>query len=621
MRLKNGIRLITFGSTLLCAGAFGRVEAPANTLLVEAESFDQLGGWVNDQQFMDQMGSPFLLAHGLGKPVQDATTKVKLPGTGTYRVWVRTRDWVATWKAPGAPGKFQVLVNNTPLETVFGTQREDWHWQDGGTVEVTRADMELALHDLTGFEGRCDAILFSADPTFMPPKDPSGEFRRKLLGIAEVPEAAGAYDLVVVGGGVAGMTAAVSAGRLGLRVALIHNRPMLGGNNSPEAKVSVEGDGCKEPYPKVGIVTRELGWSYSEMKKGQPFAGVPLAKLFEIKTKTQLDALKQANVALFLNSHVNGIVTNSSGRITEVIAQNITNARRSSFKGTWFVDCTGDGTVGFLAGADFDMDQVLMGRSNLWGIRNTGKLSPFPKSPWAFDLTDQPFPGRGGKWTCLNGRFAGLGGWYWEAGFERDPFAEGERIRDTNFRAMYGVWDCLKNVDNERANYELADAKYISGLRESRRLMGDVVLSVQDLKSGKAYPDGCVPTSWDLDVHIPNPLFTDRSGRKDGFVEDPFVSDAPMGKNTSYKKPYWIPYRCFYSRNIPNLFMAGRDISVTHNALGAVRVQWTTGMMGEIVGMAASLCKKHDTNPRGVYQNHLEELQTLMKRGVASRSN
>ena len=114
---------------------------------------------------MDQMGSPYLLAHGLGVPVKDAVTTAKFPSPGTYRVWVRTRDWVAPWKAPGAPGRFQLLVNGKPLAETFGTKGAEWHWQDGGSVEVG-AEATVALHDLTGFEGRCDAVLFSQDAGF-----------------------------------------------------------------------------------------------------------------------------------------------------------------------------------------------------------------------------------------------------------------------------------------------------------------------------------------------------------------------------------------------------------------------------------------------------------------------
>ncbi len=134
----------------------------SNLILLEAEQFADTGGWDIDQQSMDQMGSPYLLAHGLGVPVKDAVTTFKLAAPGKYRVWVRTRDWVAPWKAPGAPGQFQVLINGRSLPVTFGTEGAEWHWQDGGIVELAR-ETTVALHDLTGFEGRCDAVLFTKD--------------------------------------------------------------------------------------------------------------------------------------------------------------------------------------------------------------------------------------------------------------------------------------------------------------------------------------------------------------------------------------------------------------------------------------------------------------------------
>ena len=169
----------------LFALAFLTSPALSQTVLVEAEGFNQHGGWSVDQQFMDQMGSPFLLAHGLGEPVEDARTTVAFPTAGTYRVLVRTRDWVGPWNAPGAPGKFQLIVNDKSLKTVFGTEGDQWHWQDGGTVEIPGGDVRLAIHDLTGFDGRCDAIVFTRDSDFTPPNsDPEmADFRRRLLGL------------------------------------------------------------------------------------------------------------------------------------------------------------------------------------------------------------------------------------------------------------------------------------------------------------------------------------------------------------------------------------------------------------------------------------------------------
>jgi hypothetical protein len=196
-----------------------------------------------------------------------------------------------------------------------------------------------------------------------------------------------------------------------------------------------------------------------------------------------------------------------------------------------------------------------------------------------------------------------LGQWFWESGFDRDPVKEVELMRDLNMRAMYGAWDTLKNVDKLYPNHKLNWSAFVAGKRESRRLLGDVVLTGDDLRSEKKFPDASFPCTWSMDLHVPDKAF------QKGFEGDEFISTANFGK---YPRPGWVPYRCLYSRNINNLFMAGRDISVTHEALGAVRVMRTCGAGGEIVGMAASLCKKHNTTPRGVYESHLPELVALL---------
>ena len=156
---------------LFCATGLSGDLNSKTIILIEAESFTDPGGWVNDQQFMDQMGSPYLLAHGLGVPVKDAETTVTIPEDGKYRLWVRTRDWVAQWTngTLESPGRFEVLIDNKPVKTIFGTEGANWHWQDGGSEALKQGDVILKLHDLTGFEGRCDAILLSSDPQFTPP--------------------------------------------------------------------------------------------------------------------------------------------------------------------------------------------------------------------------------------------------------------------------------------------------------------------------------------------------------------------------------------------------------------------------------------------------------------------
>ena len=170
MSVLLGLLVVT---SALPAGMEKAWAAGPASVLVEAEAFGNRGGWVVDPQFMEVMGSPYLLAHGLGRPVPDAVTTVDLSAPGAYRVWVRTKDWVATWKAPGTPGRFHLLVEGRPLDATFGTESAEWHWQQGGTVRIENRRITLALHDLTGFEGRCDAIFVTTDETLVPPnRDP-----------------------------------------------------------------------------------------------------------------------------------------------------------------------------------------------------------------------------------------------------------------------------------------------------------------------------------------------------------------------------------------------------------------------------------------------------------------
>lgn len=561
--------------------------AAGGTVLVEAEAFERTGGWVIDQQFMDRMGSPFLLAHGLGVPVADANTTVALPAAGTYRLWVRTRDWVWMSKAPGAAGRFKLAVDGRELAATFGTKGKDWHWQDGGTVTVERAKAALALKDLTGFEGRCDAIVLSDEQGFEPPAEAKAlaAFRRKMLGLPADPIDAGEFDLVVVGGGTAGVSAAVAAARLGLTVALIQNRPVLGGNNSSEVRVWRGGGTNYEPYPRIGDIDREFG----TRAKASPGRGA------EFGDRRKLEMVRgEKNITLFLSHHAFAVAA-SGGSIASVDARDIVRGVERRFRGKWFADCTGDGAIGFLAGADWEMTRKgHMGRSNMWRVADTGKPQPFPRCPWAHDLSDKPIPKR-------------LGTWFWESGFDHDPFEKGEHIRDNNFRGMYGAWDALKNVQKKYPNHRLEWAAYIAGQRESRRLLGDVVLTKEHVLGAKDWPDGCVPCTWSIDLHLPDPRYAK------GFEGDEFISRAHF---TNFRKPYWLPYRCLYSRKTSNLFMAGRCVSVTHEALGTVRVMRTTGMMGEVVGMAASVCKEYRTSPRGVYEEHLAQLKERMTRGV-----
>lgn len=284
--------------------------APAQQVLVEAESFGSHGGWTLDTQFIHIMGSPYLLAHGLGEPVDDARTTVAFPMPGKYRVFVRTKDWVAQWKAPGTPGRFEVLVDGKPLAETFGTKGAEWGWQDGGTVEIPGASALIVLHDLTGFEGRCDAILFSKDPDFVPPNDskPLADWRRKLLGLPAKPVEEGPFDFVVTGGGYAGMCAALSAARNGCKVALIQDRPVLGGNGSSEIRVWPQGLTRRGLYPHLGEIVEEL----ADKPGSSPG---PTSDYNDARREKVIRG--ETNITLYLRHHVIGVETND-GRLVAV---------------------------------------------------------------------------------------------------------------------------------------------------------------------------------------------------------------------------------------------------------------------------------------------------------------
>ena len=565
--------------------------AMAQSVLVEAESFVKPGGWKLDTQFIDTMGSPYLLAHGLGRPVENATTTVTLPETGEYRVYVRTMDWVARWDAKGAPGKFKLLVNGKPLEATFGTEGKDWAWHDAGVLNVENTKLDLELQDLTGFDGRCDAIAFTKDGK-RPPNDVEilPEWRRKLLGLKEEPTVKSGYDLVVIGGGYAGMGASLSAARMGCKVALIQNRPVLGGNGSSEVRVWAQGLIRRGRYPRVGEIIEEFA------DKATKSPGT--YEEFGDAKKEQI-VRAEKNIDLFLNHHAYKVDA-SDGHINAIYAFDTRTSEHKRFEGKLFVDSTGHGTIGFLSGADWEMTpKGRMGMSNMWAWAEAGKPVKYPQTPWALDLymKDFPYP------RDFHGQ------WFWESGFDKDPLQGAESIRDWNLRAVFGAFNAMKNRDgaDKHPNAYLTWVAYIGGPRESRRLMGDVVLTQEDVVTKRQFADGCVPSTWSIDLHYPKKQYAEK------YPGNPFISIAVHDRRIDRSYGYPVPYRCFYSRNVDNLFMAGRNISVTHEALGTTRVMKTCGMMGEVVGRAASICVLHDCKPRDVYHKHLAELENLLQ--------
>ena len=578
----------------------------SNHVLVEAESFQNKGGWVIDQQSMDVMGSPYLMAHGMGLPVEDASTSVTFSELGEYRIFIRTRNWNAPWTNVPA-GQFEVKINGSKLENRFGIGVASWGWIDGGIVNIDSERNELSLHDLTGFNGRCDAVLFTNDLDFVPPNDVSAldQFRMDQLGIDQDPEV-GEYDFVIVGGGMAGTCAAISAARLGVKVALVQNRPVLGGNNSSEVRVHLGARINLEPYPALGNLVNEIGPGNGG--NAQP-------KDYYEDDKKLKAVLAESNISLFLNYHANEVKV-QDGKIKQVTAENIETGKKLTFKAPLFADCTGDGTIGYLAGADYmtgresrdqfneptapvKADNLTMGISVQWFSEKADEISTFPDITWSLPWDDD-------KAFAIT-----KGDWDWETGMGKDMIQETEMIRDYGLLVVFSNWSYLKNHYKDKASFAYERLKwvaYVGGKRESRRLIGDYILTENDLVNQKLQPDGTAPTSWTIDLHYPDP---ENEKKFDG---EAFRSIAKHIKIY----PYPIPYRCLYSRNIDNLMMAGRDISVSHVALGTVRLMRTGGMMGEVVGMAASICNNHAAPPRMVYEEHFAELELLMRKGVGN---
>lgn len=602
--MKNFLRL-----PLVLTLGFLSVSMPLHSqVLVEAESFKDKGGWVVDQQFMDQMGSPFLMAHGMGVPVKKAVTMVEFPGKGTYSLFVRTRNWAARWTDKDAPGKFRVVVDGIACPAVFGTESSDWSWQKGGEVEVKGLKARIELEDLTGFNGRCDAILFSGDKNFVPPVDLAAlNFLREKLN----PQPAGQvetanFDFVVIGGGMAGTCAAISAARLGLTVALVQDRPLLGGNNSSEVRVHLGGRINLEPYPALGNLVNEIGPSVGG--NAQP------GKNYEDEKK--LDAVrKEKNISLFLNWHANKVIL-KDGRINGIEAIHTETGRKRVFAAPLFADCTGDATIGRLAGAKYMEgresrkefgeatapvlpDNNTMGSSVQWFAENGKKMVPFADIEWGLEWSEE-------KSDKLI-----RGDWNWETGIGIHQIDEFERIRDYGLMVVFSNWSFLKNhssVKDKFAAKKLEWVAFVAGKRESVRLVGDYVLRESDLVDHKVYGDGTAPTSWTIDLHYPDP---ENTRLFPGAEFKSIAKHIPI-------YPYPIPFRCLYSVNIPNLMMAGRDISVSHVALGTTRVMRTCGMMGEVVGMAASVCKKRGVDPRSIYTDYFEDLKQLMLKGTGN---
>ncbi len=405
------------------------------------------------------------------------------------------------------------------------------------------------------------------------------------------------YDFVVVGGGLSGICAAVAAARRGLKTALVQDRSVLGGNASSEIRMHICGADIHATKPnarETGIV-EELLLTNRICNPQHSFSVQDYA--FESVVR------KEENIDLYLNARVLTAKT-EKGRIVSVGAVQSTTEKEFEFYGKYFADGTGNGYLGYLAGAEYmygreskaelgepnapdQPDKQVMGASLMFSAKDMGRPVPFVKPDWAYSYTEEQLSSRD------HGEISS-GYWWIEYNME-DMIGSTEEVRQELVKMLFGVWDHIKNTPGHHAeNYALDWVGSLPGMRESRRLTGDYVLRETDLYAGNFFDDAVAYGGWSMDMHTPGGMVT--------------LSDEPTTHfYTDYV--YQIPYRSLYSKNIDNLFLAGRAISASHMAFGSTRVMATCAVAGQAVGTAAALCAKEGLSPRGL----LPKIKTLQQ--------
>jgi len=588
---------------------------------VDTEDFDDYGGWLMDNQFVHLMGSPYLIATGIGEAVEDAKTSVNVLKEGEYYVWVRARNWEKEY----APGRFKILLDGKQLNKEFGAAPTDkWTWENGGKVKLKKGNIDIVLHDITGYYGRCDAIILTDDGNYIPPEDKKQVCaeRARLKGLSLEPSFAGEFDVIVVGGGSAGVPAAIAAARMGAKTALIQNRPVLGGNCSKELGVPVKGAGFSNSgWRETGIIEEA---ELLRMRMNQNHNSDAFKLLCD----------NEENLEVFYNQHVFDAVMKNDKLIEGVKAVSTFTGKITEYEGTKFIDCTGDGWLGYFAGAEYRYgreskdefseslapdiaDSITMsgcimggdmaGFGTAFRSTKTDKPVEFVRPPWVQEIDKLIGYGR----RIHNLESFERGNWWMEHEGTVNDLMGAEEARDELIKVTFSYWDYVKNKNDrwdfvnknvskeEIRNLKLVAIPIMNAKRETRRLVGDYILTQHDVISDRMFPDRITYGGWPLDVHHPKGIY---SGEEGSFEFDLFI---PV---------YSIPFRSTYSKNIDNLLFAGRCGSFTHLGLGSPRVQATLATMGQAAGTAAAMCIEKDINPRDIYKNHISELQqTLLK--------
>ena len=419
-------------------------------------------------------------------------------------------------------------------------------------------------------------------------------------------------ELCVIGGGLSGSFAALAAARQGRQVVLIQDRPMLGGNASSEIRMWVRG--------AKGKYDRESGM-ISELEERNIYGNPTLVhSLFDATLYGMLEA--EPNITLLLNTTcVDAKAEN--GRIASIQAWQMTTYTWFTVEAEIFADCSGDSILAPLCGAEYRhgresaeefgeslgkdvADSCTMGMSIILAARETDHPVKFiPPSFAAKFPTDESFSGDVGADVHAQSRNHIIGTskgnlWWVELGGNMDSIHDADKVRKKLIANIYGVWDHIKNCgDHGFENWDLEWVGFLPGKRESRRYVGDVIVTEADLRSGGHFEDEIAYGGWPMDDH--NPFGMEKNG-------DSNTASIMIPVD----EPYGLPYRALYSKNIENLMFAGRNISVTHVALSSTRVMATCALRGQAMGTGAAIALRYGCTPRGVYEKHIKELQDIL---------
>ncbi|MCQ6561131.1 FAD-dependent oxidoreductase [Paenibacillus mendelii] len=410
--------------------------------------------------------------------------------------------------------------------------------------------------------------------------------------------------ITVIGGGLAGVCAAVAAARAGQTVSLVQNRPMLGGNSSSEVRVWV----CGATSHGVNSFAREtgiMGEMFVENQYRNPEGNPYYWDLVVLET-----VRAEKNITLFLNTDVHEVEADgeeASRRIRSVTGWMMGSERRIRFESQMYLDCTGDGLVGFLAGARYRIgreardeykeewapviaDDITLGSTMLFYTKDVGRPVKYVPPGFAINIAETSIPIN----RVIRSGDNGCAYWWIEWGGEIDTVHDNERIRDELWSVIYGIWDYIKNSGQfEAENMTLEWVGSVPGKREYRRFIGDYVLNQNDIMEQREFEDRVAFGGWSIDLHPPQGVYSTEHGSKHMHADG----------------IYYIPFRSLYSVNVSNMMMAGRNISASHVAFGTTRVMATCAVIGEAAGLGAALSAEKGIPPRELYRNHMAELQ------------